>query len=143
MQHQIDYVFGVRQTILRGTRNFDNKQLNEIPRGFQNNLIWHMAHVAVSIQDFFYSPLGLEMNVDPEIYFDFRIGTTPKKIVSDEKIALIKQLVVKSVSDLEDAFKNGLFTNFPQLDEVVNHFVFHEGMHLAYILSIRRLLVYQ
>ena len=143
MQNEISYIWGVRQSILRAVRNFSNEQLNEIPHGFHNNLIWHMAHMVASQQDFFYVPSRLDMGMDPELYFNFRIGTRPLKEVSDNDIAAIKDLMTSSVSRLQADFDAGVFNNLANSDELLTHFVFHEGMHMAYILSIRRLLIYK
>lgn len=143
MQKEIEYVRGVRRSILHALRGFSNKQLNEIPHGFHNNLIWHVAHMIASQQDLFYIRNGFDLKMEPALYSNFRIGTHPSGPASDADIDTIKSLALSSIYQLQADFDKGQFKGVPQLDDVLTHFIFHEGMHMAYILSIRRLLIYK
>lgn len=143
MQKEINYIWGVRNNVLRAIRNFNNEQLNQVPPGFNNNLIWNLTHMIATQQDLFYIHTGLGIRIDPEIYFNFKIGTRPIENISDSGIQVIKGLALSTIRQLQEDFEAGVFSDQAELPDLLTHFVFHEGMHMAYILSIRRLLVYQ
>lgn len=142
MQKEIEYVSGVRQSVVRAVRYFNNEQMNAIPHGFHNNLIWHLAHMVASQQDFFYVQAGVEIKMDTEMYHNFRIGTRPLRTISDSEVTTIKNLALSSIAQLQMDYEEGMFKNISNLKDILTHFVFHEGMHMAYILSIRRLIIY-
>ena len=47
--------------------NYSLEQLNKIPTGFSNNLIWNLGHIIVSQQGLVYRLSGLPINVSTEM----------------------------------------------------------------------------
>lgn len=47
--------------------NYSLEQLNKIPNGFSNNLIWNLGHIIVAQQGLVYSLSGLSMNITTEL----------------------------------------------------------------------------
>ena len=65
--------------ILEGFLNqFSLKELNKVPEGFNNNIIWNIAHVIVTQQLLVYSNSQLPMIVSDEMVAKYRKGTFPE-----------------------------------------------------------------
>jgi hypothetical protein len=143
MQREINYVWGVRTSVLRAIGSFSNEQLNTVPPGFNNNLIWNLGHMIASHQYLFYIQTGIGLQIEPQFYHRFKYGSRPEDVISDDDIEQIKSLALSAISQFMADFKGGLFEGQPNIQDLLTHFIFHEGMHMAYILSIRRLLVFE
>ena len=71
-----------RQNILARMADLTLAQLNIIPVGFSNNLIWNFGHVLVTQQLLCYKRSGQEMLVEEEIVNKYRKGSRPAAPVS-------------------------------------------------------------
>ncbi|WP_353938893.1 DinB family protein [uncultured Chryseobacterium sp.] len=49
-----------RRIYLSYFENYSLDQLNKIPNGFNNNLIWHIGHIIVTQQKLIYRGSGLQ-----------------------------------------------------------------------------------
>ena len=56
-----------RKIYLKLIESYSIEQLNKIPEGFSNNLIWNLGHIIVSQQGLVYRLSGLPVNVSEEI----------------------------------------------------------------------------
>ncbi|MFB0910652.1 MAG: DinB family protein, partial [Flavobacterium sp.] len=52
-------------------------QLNTIPEGYNNNLIWNIAHIIVVQQMLVYKLSGLPMMISDEMVEKYKKGTKP------------------------------------------------------------------
>jgi len=125
------------------------EQLNKIPAGFNNNLIWNIGHIIAAQQFLIYKGSNNPMHV-PDAFFDtYKAGTKPTGILSqleaDELKGLLMSLIVKTEEDLQ----NGIFKGYNErttltgfhLGSVKDAFEFnnyHEGLHLGCMMSIRK-----
>jgi hypothetical protein len=50
MIHQIENIKTLRTTLLTLVENLTINQLNEVPEGFNNNIIWNLAHLTAAQQ---------------------------------------------------------------------------------------------
>jgi hypothetical protein len=137
---------------LKGLVNkFTLEQMNHVPEGFKNNLVWNLGHVLVVQQRLVYALSGLPNYFDKETADKYLPGTTPQMPVSQEElnhlIASIDLLYEQTVSD----FEAGKFQQFhpyqthtgfqiPDWNTAVNFNNFHEGVHLGYMLAMSHLL---
>ncbi|WP_430411216.1 DinB family protein [Kordia sp.] len=123
--------------------------LNKIPEGFSNNIIWNIAHVVVTQQLLIYKLSGLPMHVSEEMVSKYRNKTTPEGDVTqaevDEIYDLLESLLVQTEKDIEaDIFKTyneytvSLGTTLTNVPEAIEFNNFHEGIHLGYILALRK-----
>ncbi len=96
-------------------RFFDNytlEQLNTIPQGFSNNLIWNIGHIVVSQQMLVYMAAGQEPMVSKELIARYMRGTKPESDVTQEEADEIKNLLFVTVEKSEEDYNNGLFTTY-------------------------------
>ena len=135
------------RTILEGFLNqFSLDELNKIPEGFSNNLIWNIAHVIVTQQLLVYGNSQLPMLVSDEMIARYRKGTKAEQEVNHDEVNEIKALLFSTLEKTQEDYFNGGFkayteytvstkstlTNVEQALEFNN---FHEGIHLGYMLT--------
>jgi len=129
--------------------NYTLEQLNTIPEGFGNNLIWNLGHVIVTQQLLVYKLSGLSMAVTDEMVEKYRKGTKPEHDVTQAEVDEIKELLLKSVDQLEADYNNGIFVNYQEYPTSTGYILksakgaiefnnFHEGLHIGIMMSIRK-----
>lgn len=57
-------------------------QLNKIPDGFNNNLIWNIGHIIVAQQSLVYRGSNLPMYISDDLVNLYKPGTTPRGTTS-------------------------------------------------------------
>lgn len=124
-------------------------QLNKIPEGFSNNLIWNIGHIMVSQQLLVYAGSNRPMMVSEELINKYRRGTKPEHDASPEEIEEIKNLLLTTIEKTEDDYKSGLFTTYNErtselgfllssTEDAITFNNYHEAMHLGIMMQIRK-----
>jgi hypothetical protein len=147
MNFEFDLLTQGRKNLLGLLRSFSDEQLNLVPPGFKNNLIWNLGHIIVSQQIICYKYSGITP-VIPSRYIDlFKKGTAPDGSIQHEDIAILKELAIDTVVKLIEDFQNGIFKEYEgfqsqygvRLSTIEDAIVFnntHEGIHLGYIMAL-------
>jgi hypothetical protein len=149
MRESIEIIKGPRIFILNLVKDLTVEQLNHIPQGFNNNLIWNLAHLISGQQGICYTRAGLPIVVDDKYYTPYRPDTKPQGFIDAEEVAIIKELLLSTIDQLETDIQNNLFVNYPawssrynldvsSFDEAMNFLPFHEGLHAGYIMALKR-----
>jgi hypothetical protein len=129
--------------------NYTLEQLNTIPEGFSNNLIWNLGHVVVTQQLLVYKLSGLPMAVSDAMVEKYRKGTKPEHDVTQEEADQLKALLFQTVDQLEADYNNGVFVNYQEYPTSTGFVLqsakgaiefnnFHEGLHIGIMMSIRK-----
>jgi hypothetical protein len=138
------------RNILEGFLNqFSLDELNKIPDGFSNNLIWNIAHVIVTQQLLVYGNSQLPMLVSDEMVAKYRKGTKAEHDVNQEEVNEIKTLLFSTLEKTQDDYFNGHFKNYIEytvstkstltnVEQALEFNNFHEGIHLGYILALKK-----
>ena len=124
-------------------------QLNKVPTGFNNNLIWNIGHVVVAQQAIIYKGANLPMNVSDDLFNLYKSGTKPTHDVSQNEVDEIKTLLISLIEQTEKDFSNGKFVSINErttgtgfhLASIKDAFEFnnyHEGLHFGCMMSIRK-----
>lgn len=66
------------------------EQLNTIPEGWNNNLIWHIGHIIVSQQLLVYAGSGLAPMISKDMIALYVRGTKPERNATQEEIDEMK-----------------------------------------------------
>lgn len=138
-----------RNIYLSFLENYSKEQLNLIPTGFNNNLIWNIAHVVVAQQSLIYRGAGLPMSISMEMVEKYMPGTKPTGHTSEEEIAEIKNLLIAPLEQTEKDYQQGLFKTYKErqtstgfhlgnIEDALNFNNYHEGLHLGYMMSLRK-----
>src|SRR6476620_10825581 len=93
-----------RNVLLKFLENYSLEQLNKIPQGFSNNLIWNVAHVIVVQQMLVYHLAGLPMMVSNEMVEKYKKGTKPEGEVSQAEVDEIKSLLFSTIEKTKKDF---------------------------------------
>lgn len=126
------------------------EQLNKVPEGFKNNLIWNVAHVVVTQQLLVYKLAGLPVMVSEEMIEKYKKGTQTEHVASQEEVDEILSLLHLTVAQTEKDIENNLFQNFSEYPTSTGFVLksnrdsmefnnFHEGLHIGVIMAIRKL----
>lgn len=151
LNSRIETVKNVRLYLLEYLKDLTAQQLNEIPDGFNNNIIWNLGHLVSSQQGVCYVRAGLDVVVEERYFLPYRPGTKPAEVADEQTIAEIKGLMLSTIVRFEKDYQNNLFNNYTswvtrygvQLDAIedaVNFIPFHEGFHVGYITALKRTL---
>ncbi|WP_020528013.1 DinB family protein [Flexithrix dorotheae] len=138
-----------RNNILKIIESHSIDDLNKIPEGFNNNLVWNFGHIIVTQQLLTYGLAGLELNLDMGIVNKFRKGSKPTSPISSEEVDFLKEKLFPLVDKLEEDLGKKIFENFKtyptsygyELNSIQEAIAFnntHEGMHLGYMLALKR-----
>ncbi|NRT14322.1 hypothetical protein HNP99_000662 [Flavobacterium sp. 28A] len=125
------------------------QQLNEIPAGYSNNLIWNIAHVVVTQQLLVYKLSGLPMLVSDEMVEKYKKGSKPEHNATQEEVDLVLGLLLSTIDQTEIDIAHNSFTNFVEyptstgfvlknVQDAMAFNDFHEGIHLGIIMTIRK-----
>ncbi len=124
-------------------------QLNKIPDGFNNNLIWNIGHVIVAQQSLIYKTSFLEGYVSGEMFDRYKPGTKPTGQIAENEINELRGLLTSLVAHTEQDYAEGKFVKFKErmtgtgfylgsLKEAFEFNNYHEGMHLGYMMNLRK-----
>jgi len=125
------------------------EKLNKIPEGFNNNIIWNIAHIIVVQQMLAYKLSGLPMLVSDEMVAKYMRGTKPSQDVSQSEIDEIKFLLFETINKTEVDFNAGIFQNFQEftslsgftmrnIDDALCFNYYHEAVHTGMIMSLMK-----
>ncbi len=148
----MDFTFQV----LKNTRNIftkiiennDLEDLNKIPEGFNNNIIWNIGHVIVSEQLLAYKLSGLESMLSDEMINKFRKDSKPQGDLTHEEVNEIKALLLPTLNRTVSDYTNGIFKDYNaytvsttgntlnNIDEALQFIAIHEGLHYGYVLAL-------
>ncbi|MEN8927961.1 MAG: DinB family protein [Flavobacteriales bacterium] len=147
---ELTHLLATRNNFIALIDSLTTEQLNKIPEGFSNNIIWNFAHNIVTHQLLCYNLSGNRMYVDKEMVHKYRIGTKPESLVSENEIKLLKELALdlpaKMKADLETemfndykAYTTSYNVSLSNINEAIKFNNTHEGLHLGYAMSMKKL----
>ncbi|MCF7559717.1 DinB family protein [Sabulilitoribacter multivorans] len=124
------------------------EDLNKVPKGFNNNIIWNIAHVVVSEQLLVYRLSGLPSILSDDMINNYRKDTKPNGDVLQAEVDQIKELLFATISKTKEDYNKGIFKNYnaytvsttgntlTNVDEALQFAVIHEGLHYGYTLAL-------
>ena len=124
-------------------------QLNKIPAGFNNNMIWNMGHIVASQQSLIYKLSSLDMHISEDFFNLYKPGTKPLRDATQAEADEIKILVTGNIDKTKADIDAGKFVTFTErqtltgfllsnLQDAFEFVNYHEAMHLGVIMSIRK-----
>lgn len=127
------------------------EQLNKIPSGFNNSLIWNIGHVIVVQQRLVYGLSGLPMNISDELFQKYKPGTKPEIDEPAETVELFKELLISPIEKTIADFETGKFKEYKEhttskgfhlasAADAVTFNNYHEGLHLGSMVSLLKFL---
>ncbi|MGJ1197633.1 DinB family protein [Sphingobacterium spiritivorum] len=151
--HTFHYIIQTRKLFLALIDSLTTEELNAIPQGFNNNIIWNFGHIVVSTQSLCYVRTGILADASSIAYNeDYKKDTKPTRHVSKEEIEALKLYAVETISKLEKDYHNGVFssiqpfststygTEMSTIEEVLTVTLAHDNLHWGYAMAQRRMI---
>lgn len=152
MHFTLEVLPKTRKSFIKIIESISLEDLNKIPKGFNNNIIWNIGHIVVSQQLLAYKLSGLPMIVNDELVDKYRKDSKPEGVVSQEEVDEIKDLLMTTIDKTKEDYSNNVFKNYNEytvsttgntltnIDEAFEFILFHEGIHLGYVLALLKTL---
>jgi hypothetical protein len=151
MHQAFDITRSSRKILSQLLQEYTLGQLNAIPEGFSNNIIWNIGHIVVVQQMLVYQLSGLPMIISDDMVLKYKKGTRPEHQVSQEEVAEIQSLLFETINQTKADYNNKKFTHFHEfttqngftiknVEDAISFNYFHEAVHLGVILSLKKFL---
>jgi hypothetical protein len=154
MNKKLDKIKNFRQHLLRQVERLTTDQLNQIPFGYNNNIIWNLAHLVAAEQTMCYVRSGLSATIEEKYFTSYISGTKPVDVVEEEDIEVIKTLLITSIDRLQTDLDKNVFVNYSpsvmipkvygfevkNIEEALEYLLYHEGYHTGCIMSLKHAL---
>lgn len=151
MANEFDKLKKVRLFLLSLIQGLSIEQLNEIPAGFNNNIIWNLGHLVSAQQGLCYVRSGLSMVTDEKYFLPYKTGTKPERFVDAQEVEEIKSLLISTVDKLEADYHQNVFSRYEtftlrygvditNIDDAIGFLFFHEGLHQGTIMALKHVI---
>ena len=149
MQQTFEITSKSREILSGFLDKYTLEQLNTIPYGFNNNLIWNITHIVVVQQMLVYNLSGLPMMVSAEMVNKYKRGTKPEADVTQAEVDEIRTLLFDCIKKTESDYVNGVFKEYQPFTTMTGFQInnaeqamafnnYHEGVHTGVMMSIRK-----
>ena len=139
-----------QQNILKMHEGLTIQQLNKVPQGLNNNLVWNYAHTIASVQMICYFRAGLPIRLNEEFVNKYKAGTKPEAFVSIEEYNSFRDLAIEGLEKLKADYSNSFFAGFkpfktiagfdiPDFDYAIRYAGHHFGVHQGVTTVIKKL----
>ncbi|WP_298221493.1 DinB family protein [Flavobacterium sp.] len=148
--HQVFEITRTSRKVLAGfLENYSLEQLNKVPEGFNNNLIWNIGHIIVVQQMLVYKLSGLPMMVSNEMLEKYKRGTKPESEVSQAEVDEIQSLLFETINQTKADFNANIFKTYNEFtslsgftmrnaEDAMAFNYYHEAMHIGMMMSLRK-----
>ncbi len=150
----MDYSFNIckknREQLEKILNRFTPEQLNHIPKGYNNNILWNIGHSLATQQLLTYGLSGLTPHLSMDFINAYKKGTKPEGELSSTAIEEMKGLLYSSLEQLEKDYKAGIFKDYKEytlsttggvlskVEHAIEFNNFHEGLHLGCCIALAK-----
>ena len=112
MEKVFKFIIDTRRAFIQLVDSLSIEQLNEIPEGFSNNIIWNFGHIVVSTPGLCYVRTGLKTDASFIKYgAAYTKGSKPTYTVTAEEVEELKKLAIATIREIEADYAKGVFKN--------------------------------
>ena len=151
MEYLLNITRQTRENFIRLIETSTVEELNEVPAGFNNNIIWNFAHIVASQQGLCYLPSNVAPVIEMQYITPYRKGTRPERFIAAEEINTIKALMRSCIDRLEQDLNDNKFVNYTSFKtdygveissvaEAVQFFVVHDAFHYGIANAIKKVI---
>lgn len=151
MNEIFDFIITSRKAFIQLIDGLTIEQLNKIPEGYNNNIIWNFGHIVVSTQTLCYVRTGILPHTSSVKFNDFyKKDTRPTYTVTAEEVLELKALAINSIEKIKDDYANGVFANITpfststygaemeSIEEVLVTTIGHDNVHYGYAWALKK-----
>lgn len=125
------------------------EELNKIPEGFSNNLLWNIGHIIVVQQLLVYKLSGVPAMISTEMIEKYQKGTKPEHNVTQQEVDEIKVLLFSTLEKTKQDLAQNVFQKYMEFTSMSGFTMksaqnaiefnnYHEAMHTGIMMQIRK-----
>lgn len=110
-----------------------------------------MGHLVAAQQGVCYKRAGVDMVVEEQFFQMYKPESKPEQTIGLAETERIKQLMMNTLDRLQADYDAGVFSgytawvsrygvNIDNIEDALAFLPFHEGMHLGYIMAMKRVI---
>lgn len=153
MNEVFKFIIDARKAFIKEIESLSLEQLNEVPAGFNNNIIWNFGHIVVTTPILCYVRSGVLADASSIKYASaYMKGTKPTYFVTAEEVEDLKKLAISSIEELQADYEAGKLNNITPfetstfgallntIEDVIITTAGHDNTHLGYITAQKRII---
>jgi hypothetical protein len=147
-----EFIINSRKAFIQLIDSLTIEELNKIPDGYNNNIIWNFGHIVVSTQTLCYVRTGVLQDAASVKFNEYyKKDTKPTYTVTEEEVAELKVIALKSVEKIKEDYANGKFSGITpfttatygvqlnSIEEVLITTIGHDNVHYGYAWALKKL----
>jgi hypothetical protein len=151
MKKSLDIIRGSRKFLLNLIDGISIEKLNEIPPGFNNNLVWNLGHVIANQQILCYRNAGVKPVVEDQLIDKYKTGTRPESFIDEAEFKTLVNYLLPTIDKLEEDAPAKIFENYKpfnlksyagldieNIEDAIKFVSFHDGLHVGYSMALKR-----
>lgn len=151
MENLFNFIIQSRKAFIDLIDGLTLTELNSIPEGYNNNVIWNFGHIVVATQGLCYLRTGIVS--DPKFIkygSAYTKGSKPTYSVTQSEVDDLKALAIATIEKLKDDYNARLFKQITPfatdtyketlstIEEVITLTVGHDNLHYGYAIAQKR-----
>ncbi len=153
MENVFKFIVDARRAFIDLVDGLSIEELNLIPEGFNNNIIWNFGHIVVSTQTLSYVRTGIYTDTSDVQFVDsYKKGSKPSYFVGPDEIETLKTLAIATIKRIEEDYKKDLFRQIEpfststygkrleSIEEILITSIGHDNLHFGYAQAQRKAL---
>ncbi len=151
MNEVFDFIINSRKAFIKLIDGLTIGELNKIPSGFSNNIIWNFGHIVVSTQTLCYVRTGILQDATSVKFNEYyKKDTKPSYTVTEEEVEELKAIALESIEKIKEDYAKGTFTNITpfltstygvqlnSIEEVLITTIGHDNVHFGYASALKK-----
>ncbi|MEH3112916.1 DinB family protein [Pedobacter terrae] len=151
MEQVFDFIINSRTAFIKLVDGLTIEQLNKIPDGYNNNIIWNFGHIVVSTQTLCYFRTGIWPDASAIKFNEFyKKDTKPTYTVTEAEVAELKKIALESIEKIKEDYANGVFSSITpfatstfhvemkSIEEVLITTIGHDNVHYGYAWALKK-----
>lgn len=148
---EVNMLKATRRSIIKYLKMHSLDEVNTIPSGYRNNLIWNAGHCVVTQQKLVYSLSKTKMHVNDDLLNRYKKGSEPYNAVSNGEVEDIIALLETTPDFLVMDWEKEIFGEFEPYEtsygyplsstlDAIRFNNLHEALHLGYMMSMAKII---
>ncbi|MBB6240420.1 hypothetical protein HDC90_005096 [Pedobacter sp. AK013] len=146
-----DFIINSRKAFIKLIDTLTIEELNKIPDGYNNNIIWNFGHIVVSTQTLCYVRTGVLKDAALVKFNEYyKKDTKPSYTVTEEEVAELKAIALESIERIKEDYANGKFSSIPpfltatygvqlnSIEEILITTIGHDNVHFGYAAALKK-----
>lgn len=126
------------------------EQINQIPTGFRNNIIWNFGHAIVATQSILFKRTGKDPAKEIVFLEKYQSGSVPDSFIGQAEVDTLKKMSEEYLIEAEILYHKGFFSEIDvcklktfsvetdNIDELLQVILMHETLHYGIASAMKR-----